>query len=158
MKQVFKFAAILFTIAVMTGCANSPLSIQAGNPDVYARSQVMSQGHVMEGKVVMSRKVQIAAGNAMTGIGAMAGGAIGAIATRNSSSAAMRTVGMLASAAAGSAVGSMVGTTEGNEIVVQFTDKSVRVVVQEQGSLMASQGETVLMLINGREARVIAKK
>ena len=158
MTQVVKVVAVLITIALLTACANSPLSIQPGNPDVYARSQVMSVGQVMEGKVVMSRKVQIAGGNTTTGIGAAAGGAIGALVTRNSSSAALRTVGMVASAAAGGVIGNMAGTTEGNEIVVQFTDRSVRVVVQEPGSIMAAQGDTVLMLINGREARVIAKK
>lgn len=158
MKSIFKAIIALFAVAVITGCANSPLALQQGNPDVYARNQVMSQGQVMEGKVIMARKVKITGGSAFTGIGAAAGGLLGAFATKNSSNAALKTMGMIAAAAAGGAVGNMAGTTEGNEIVVQFNDKSTRVVVQEPGSVMASKGDTVLMLVNGREARVVAKK
>lgn len=146
----------LLAVAILTGCAGAPLVSQQGNPNIYTRGQTMSPGHVVEGTVLQSRKVQIAAGSTMTGLGASIGGVLGAVAA-NKKGYAVQSVGALLGAVAGGALGNAAGKTEGNEIVVQLADNSLRVIVQEPGAVAAVAGERVLLLINGSEARVVGR-
>lgn len=154
--KCIKTILALIAVAVLAGCACSPLALQQGNPDTYSRGQAMSPGYVVEGKVVQARKVKISASSTMTGLGATVGGLIGAVASHKKSGA-LQTVATMLGAAAGAAAGKVAGNTEGNEIVVLLSDDSMRVIVQEPGAITAVAGEKVLLLINGTETRIVGR-
>lgn len=151
--------AIVLSLVVLTttGCSTTAMS-QGGNPDSYARGQTMAPGRVVEGIVLQTRPVNISGTKMATMIGATIGGLAGAALTKGKSNNFVTLLSGVAGAAAGGVAGTFVGETKGEELVVKLGDNDVRVIVQEKTNTAPVAGDRILVLVNGTQARVIAKR
>ncbi len=140
----------------LSGCANQS---QTGN--AYTASQSRQAQTVQRGKVVAIKDVDVAP--QQTGLGALAGGALGGIAGSNNGragsnqSAASSIVGMVIGGVAGSMVDKKVNTLKGQELSILLTNGSEIAIVQEidekEGPFLI--GEQVRVLTNaGGTSRV----
>lgn len=140
----------------LSGCANQS---QTGN--AYTASQSRQAQTVQRGKVVAIKDVDVAP--QQTGLGALAGGALGGIAGSNNGragsnqSAASSIVGMVIGGVAGSMVDKKVNTLKGQELSILLTNGSEIAIVQEidekEGPFLV--GEQVRVLTNaGGTSRV----
>ena len=149
----FKTTIALFVGAlILVGCGT--MIGQKGRPDIYSRSQAMTTGIVVEGTVVQVRKVKLASGSGFTSVAAGIGGLTGVALTRKSNANTNLIAGLIG-AATGGLIGSVAGTTTANEIVVRLPDNTRRAVVQEEGSQGYLAGDTVFLMINGAETRIV---
>jgi outer membrane lipoprotein SlyB len=153
----FKSAITLFfTALVLIGCGTQMIG-QRGNPDAYARSQAMTTSTVVEATVVQVRKVKVASGSGFTSLAAGIGGLTGVALARNSNGNKSLVAGMVG-ALTGGLIGSAAGTTTANEIIVYLPDNTRRAIVQDEGNASYAAGDTVLVVLNGNEARIVEKQ
>lgn len=148
--------AIVLSLAIvtLTGCASA--GGQGGNPNYYDRSQVFAPGAVIEGTVTQSRSVRLKGSGMATTVGAGLGGLAGAALTYAKSNVVTFAVGAVGAAIGGFAASKMSETT-GSEIVVQLVNNKTVVLVQESTDNVPAAGDRILLLINGKEARIVRK-
>ncbi|WP_194727086.1 hypothetical protein [Noviherbaspirillum malthae] len=153
----FKSAiTLLFTALVLIGCGTQIIG-QRGNPDRYTRNEAMTTSTVVEATVVQVRKVKVASGSGFTSLASGIGGLTGVVLARNSNGNTSLVAGMVG-ALTGGLIGSVAGTSTAEEIIVYLPDHTRRAIVQEEGSGSYSAGDSVLVVLNGSEARIVEKQ
>lgn len=148
MKKLLLIAAVS---VVVTGCATPPNSAS-----VYNRSQAQGEQTVRMGVVESVRNVTIDKG--ASGIGTLAGGALGGIAAGSNvgggnGALAAGIVGALLGGAAGNQIESRLSNTAGLEITVRLDSGELRAITQDADE-MFRVGERVRLLSSGRTTRV----
>lgn len=151
-----KFIFASFLAFFLLGCANQT---QTGN--AYTASQSRQAQTIQRGKVISVKDVEVTP--QQTGIGALAGGALGGVAGSNNGragsnqSAASSIVGMVIGGVAGSMIDKKINTLKGQEISILLTSGTEIAIVQEidekEGPYIV--GEQVRVLTNpGGTSRV----
>lgn len=140
----------LMAVLLLAGCATS-------NPDLVSRHEAQRLSTVLDATVLTVRPVTVA-GN-QTGAGAVAGGAIGAMAGASAgnwrNSGAYSLLGAVAGAVLGNAV--EYGSTQeaSLELLVQLRNGERRAIVQGVGSEAFRPGDAVLLVSSGGRVRVM---
>lgn len=139
---------ILFSVFLF-GCASQT---QTGN--AYSSNQSRQAQIIQRGKVTATKDVDVTPQH--TGVGALAGAALGSVAGSNNGragsnkSAASSILGMVIGGVAGSAVEKKVNTVKGQELSILLTNGSEIAIVQEidQNEGPFRIGEEVRVLTN----------
>jgi outer membrane lipoprotein SlyB len=124
------FATVLVSALAMTGCAYN-----SSSADVYTAGQAQREQTVRMGTVESVRGVTISSNNGQpTGIGALGGGAAGAV--------------------AGNAVENGVAKRSGVEITVRLDNGDLRAITQSATGEIFQAGDRVRLLSSGGVTRV----
>ena len=139
------------SLALMLGACST------SNPDVISRQNAQVAAQVQDGVVISVRAVTV--DGSQSGVGAAAGGVVGAIAGSSGSSIQREQVGLgvlagLAGALAGNAIERMATKEEAVEIIVQVRNGERRAIVQAKGSENFISGDPVLLITSGGKVRV----
>src|ERR1700749_110486 len=122
-------AALIVGSLAMSGCAYN-----SGSADVYTASQAQREETVRLGTVDSVRAVKISTNNGQpSGLGAIGGGALGAVAGRaggGRGSIVTAVIGALAGAVAGNAIENGVAVRDGVEITVLLDNGDLRAITQ----------------------------
>lgn len=147
-----RFFLITFLAVGLFGCAHQS---QTGN--AYTAGQSRQAQTVQRGKVVSVKAVDVSP--QQTGVGALAGGALGGIAGSNNGragsnqSAASSVVGMMIGGVAGSMMDKKLNTLKGQEIGILLTNGTEISIVQEidekEGPFLVGEQVRVLTSIGG---------
>lgn len=141
--------AVLAAAAVLGGCATS-------SPDVVSRSEAQRMATVTDAVVLSVRAVTV--DGSQSGVGAAAGGVVGAIAGSSvggrRESAAVGVLGAVVGGVVGNAVERMGTREEAIEVLVQLPSGERRSVVQAKGSETLAPGDAVILVNNGGKVRV----
>lgn len=139
----------LMAALLLGGCATS-------NPDLIRRNEAQRLSTVVDATVLTVRPVTI--DGSQTGAGAMAGGAVGAIAGSSvggrRESAAIGLLGAVAGAVLGNAIERSSTREESLEILVQLRNGERRAIVQAKGSESFNPGDAVIIVSTGGKVRV----
>lgn len=143
-------SAILVVILSLTGCA-APLT-----SDHYNAAETRTAADVNFGKIVHLSTVALNGNN--SGLGASAGGGLGAIAGSTNGIG----IKSIASAAAGGILGSMLGSASeeaatrktGIELIIQLDGGRAIAVVQEKSNVIYKLGQRVRVMTMGGTTRV----
>lgn len=148
MKKVL----FIFALVSLFGCASQT---QTGN--AYTAGQSRQAQTVQRGKVIAVKDVELAA--APSGVGALAGGALGSIAGSNNGrsgsnqSAASSIVGMVIGGVAGNMIDKKINKLKGQEISVLLNNGTEVAIAQEidekEGPFVVGEQVRVLSTING---------
>ena len=143
-------ASVLAASALITGCAST------SSGSIYSSSQAGREQTVRMGVVESVRQVSIE--GSKSGVGTLAGGAIGGVAGSNIGGGNRGSaVGTILGAVAGGVAGNMIeqGTTkkQGLEITVKLDNGELRAITQEADEAFRS-GERVRLLSGGGVTRV----
>ena len=138
-------------LAVLSGCAVTPNSA-----NVYSSRQTQGEQSVRMGVVESVREVSIDKGS--SGVGQLAGGAVGAVAAGSSIG---RGNGAIVAGILGAVAGGLVGQNveanmvnrRGLEITVKLDSGSLTAITQDADEIFRV-GERVRLLSSGRTARV----
>lgn len=155
MKHLF----VVLSIAMTTMLAPLGASAQSGN--VYNASQL--SGNVEEATVIQTRIVDVEeVGWQERSAGTALGGALGAVianAMGSNRSTAARAVLASLGAAAGGLAGNRLANTlaraQAQEIILRFPNGRLQVVVQPMPAQNVEAGESVLVLQQNRQTRII---
>ncbi len=142
----------VLALVSLCGCANQT---QTGN--AYTAGQSRQVQTVQRGKVIAVKDVDVAAHP--SGVGALAGGALGGIAGSNNGragsnqSAASSIVGLVIGGVAGSMVDKKLNTLKGQEISIVLNNGTEIAVVQEidekEGAFLVGEQVRVLSSVGG---------
>lgn len=148
MKKIILFVAVA---TILTACADMPNSAS-----VYSSRQAQGEQSVRMGVVESVRNVTIDQG--ASGVGTVAGGALGAIAagsTIGSGNGALAAgiVGAVAGGMAGNRIESRMATRPGLEITVRLENGELRAITQDADELFRV-GDRVRLLNSGGVTRV----
>ena len=143
-------ASALAASAAITGCAST------GSGSVYSSGQTRQEQTVRMGVVESVRQVSIE--GAKSGVGTLAGGAIGGVAGSNigggnRGSAVGTILGAVAGGVAGHAIEEGVTKKQGLEITVKLDNGELRAITQEADEAFRP-GERVRLLSGGGVTRV----
>jgi outer membrane lipoprotein SlyB len=141
------------TLAV-TGCAYN-----SSSADVYTADQTQREATVRMGTVESVRAVVISSNNGQpSGLGAVGGGALGAVAGSTigggKGSIVSAIIGGLAGAVAGNAVENGVAKQRGVEITVRLDNGDLRAITQAATGEPFQAGERVRLVSSGGVTRV----
>jgi outer membrane lipoprotein SlyB len=148
---MYRSTAALALLAALTACATS-------SPDVVNRNDAQIMSTVIDAVVLSVRPVTIDGGQ--SGAGAIAGGAIGAIAGSSvgrsgSNEAAIASVlGAVAGGILGNAAERTGTREEALEIMVQLRSGERRSIVQAKGTEALAPGDAVIIVSTGNRVRV----
>ncbi len=140
-------------IAVVTlalaGCASS-------SPDLVRRGEAQTMSTVLDATVLSVRPIKIE--GSQSGGGAVAGGAIGAIAGSSvgghRESAVVGIIGAVAGGVLGNLAERAATTEDGIEIMVQLRSGERRAIVQSKGNETFNPGDAVIIVSTGNRVRV----
>lgn len=135
--------------ATLAACATS-------SPDVISRNDAQRMSTVLDGTVLSVRPVTV--DGSQSGVGAAAGGVVGAIAGSSvggrRESGAIGVLGAVVGGVVGNAV-ERAGTREDAlEVLVQLRSGERRAIVQARGSESLNPGDAVIIVTTGGKARV----
>ncbi|MEI2418611.1 glycine zipper 2TM domain-containing protein [Orrella sp. JC864] len=151
MGRWLTIAALMGSLAVVTGCANRSASSQVYSYDQAQREQIVRTGTVTGVRPITIQQDQ------STGAGVVGGGALGGIAGSSvggGTGRALATVGgAILGAIAGNAVESRVGRSSGYEITVRLDNGETRVIAQE-ADVPISVGQRVQVISGAGPTRV----
>lgn len=149
MKRIPALLASLAAAAVLAGCTTT-------SPDVIGRQDANRLSTVLDGTVLSVRDVTVE--GSQSGVGASAGGVVGAIAGSSiggrRESAAGAVLGAVAGAVVGNAAERMGTREEAVEIMVQLRNGERRAIVQAKGGEQLKPGDAVVIVTTGGKARV----
>ena len=149
MTRTLALLASLATAAVLAGCTTT-------SPDVIGRQDANRLSTVLDGTVLSVRDVTVE--GSQSGVGASAGGVVGAIAGSSiggrRESAAGAVLGAVAGAVVGNAAERMGTREEAVEIMVQLRNGERRAIVQAKGGEQLKPGDAVVIVTTGGKARV----
>ena len=138
--------SLAFTLA---GCATS-------RSDVVSRHDAQRMTTVVDATVLSIRAVTI--DGSQSGMGATAGGVVGAIAGSSiggrRDSAVGGVLGAVAGALAGNAIERNTTREESQEILIQLRNGERRAIVQAKGGETLQPGDAVIIVSNGSKVRV----
>lgn len=145
-RTAFALAAIAVALA---GCVST-------SPDMIRRNEAQTMSTVIDATVLSVRPVKIE--GSQSGGGAVAGGAIGAIAGSsvggNRESAIVGVLGAVAGGVIGNAVERLSTAEEALEIMVQLRSGERRAIVQAKGDETFNPGDAVIIVSTGNRVRV----
>jgi outer membrane lipoprotein SlyB len=147
-------AALIAGSVVISGCAYN-----SSSADVYTASQAQREETVRMGTVDSVRAVKISTNNGQpSGLGALGGGAIGAVAGSRigggTGSIVTGIIGGIAGAVAGNAIENGVAVRDGLEITVRLDNGDIRAVTQSATGEIFQAGDRVRLLSSGGVTRV----
>lgn len=150
MKKFTQGVLVLISVALLGACATS-------SPDVISRQDAQVAAQVQDGTVISIRPVTV--DGSQTGMGAAAGGVVGAMVGSSGSSIKREqaTLGILAGVAgavAGNAIERMATKEEAFEIIVQLRNGERRAIVQAKGNETLMAGDPVIIVTSGGKVRV----
>ncbi|MFJ1299717.1 hypothetical protein CEK29_02285 [Bordetella genomosp. 5] len=144
-------AAVVTSVAVLSGCANPSASA-----NTYSYGQAQREQIVRTGTVTGVRPITIQ-NDKSSGGGMLAGGALGGVAGNAIGGGTGRTIatvgGVILGALAGNAVENQVGRSSGYEITVRLDNGETRVVAQE-ADVPVSVGQRVQVVSGAGPTRV----
>jgi outer membrane lipoprotein SlyB len=154
MKKLMSFGFAVCAVAGLTACASS-------SPDVIRREDAQIMSFIQEGVVISIRPVTV--DGSQSGIGAAAGGVIGAIGGSGASGVqreqqALGVLGAVAGAVVGNAIERMTTREEAVEILVQLKNGDRRAIVQAKASEILVAGDAVTIVTSGSKVRVTKSK
>ncbi|WP_322999388.1 glycine zipper 2TM domain-containing protein [Castellaniella sp.] len=145
-------AGISLSALVLAGCAN-----QSASGSVYTYGQAQQEQIVRYGTVVSVRPVVIQSDKS-SGVGALAGGALGGVAGSTIGGGRGQILtsigGALLGGLAGNAVENQVNKTQGLEITVRLDNGETRVIAQAN-DIALSSGQRVQVISGGGPTRVV---
>lgn len=149
--RLFAAGAAISAVAVLAGCANPSAS-----SSVYSYGQAQREQIVRSGTVTAVRPIVIQK-DGSSGVGMLAGGALGGVAGNAIGGGSGRTIatvgGAILGALAGGATENRVGRTSGLEITVRLDNGETRVVAQEADQPL-SVGQRVQVISGAGPTRV----
>ena len=150
MKSTIQVFVVVVVASVLSACATS-------SPDVISRKEAQVPALVQDAVVISIRPVTVD-GN-QSGMGAAAGGVVGAMVGSGGSSIKREqtSLGILAGVAgavAGNAIERMATKEEAFEIIVQLASGERRAIVQAKGSESLMAGDPVILVTSGGKVRV----
>ena len=154
MKKMMSLGLAMCAVAALTACASS-------SPDVIRREDAQIMSFIQEGVVISIRPVTV--DGSQSGIGAAAGGVIGAIGGSGASGVqreqqALGVLGAVAGAVVGNAIERMTTREEAVEILVQLKNGDRRAIVQAKASEILVAGDAVTIVTSGSKVRVTKSK
>lgn len=156
MKTSARLALIPMVAGMLavTGCAYN-----SSSPDVYYAGQAQREASVRMGTVESVRAVTISSNNGQpSGLGAVGGGAVGAVAGSTigsgKGSIVSAIIGGLAGAVAGNAIENGVAKRNGVEITVRLDNGDLRAITQATTSDIFQAGDRVRLVSSGGVTRV----
>ncbi len=139
----------LLIAATLAGCAST-------DPDLRPRVDAMRMAQVQDGTLLAVRKVRLD-GN-QTGLGATVGTVAGAVSGStvggNRESVVFATLGAVLGGVIGHAIERNSGRDEALELIVQLRNGERVAIVQSQGDERFNPGDAVMVITQGRSARV----
>ncbi len=150
MKNIVQSLGMVALVAVLSACATS-------SPDVINRQDAQVAALVQDGVIISIRPVTV--DGSQTGMGAAAGGVVGAMVGSGGSSIQREQVSLgilagLAAAVAGNAIERMATREEAFEIIVQLRNGDRRAIVQAKGNETLLAGDPVIIVTSGNKIRV----
>ena len=154
MKKMMSLGLVVCAVAGLTACASS-------SPDVIRREDAQIMSFIQDGVVISIRPVTV--DGSQSGIGAAAGGVIGAIGGSGASGVqreqqALGVLGAVAGAVVGNAIERMTTREEAVEILVQLKNGDRRAIVQAKASEILVAGDAVTIVTSGSKVRVTKSK
>ncbi len=144
-----RFAALALTALALAGCAST-------DPDLRPRTEAMRMAQVQDGTVMAVRTVRL--DGHQSGLGATAGTVAGAVAGSsvggNRESVVFATLGAVLGGVIGHAVERSAGRDEALELIVQLRNGERVAIVQSKGDERFQPGDAVMVITQGRSARV----
>ncbi|MFT0533229.1 glycine zipper 2TM domain-containing protein [Castellaniella hirudinis] len=146
-------AAVLSVAALtLAGCAN-----QSASGSVYTYGQAQREQTVRYGTVVSVRAVVIQSAQS-SGVGALAGGALGGVAASSIGGGSGQVLasigGALLGGLAGNAIENQANKTQGLEVTVRLDNGETRVIAQAN-DIALSPGQRVQLISGAGPARVV---
>ena len=150
MKNIVQSLGMVALVAVLSACATS-------SPDVINRQDAQVAALVQDGVIISIRPVTV--DGSQTGMGAAAGGVVGAMVGSGGSGIQREQVSLgilagLAAAVAGNAIERMATREEAFEIIVQLRNGDRRAIVQAKGNETLLAGDPVIIVTSGNKIRV----
>jgi len=150
MKNTVQSLVVVAAVTVLSACATS-------SPDVISRQDAQVAAQVQDGVVISIRQVTV--DGSQSGIGAAAGGVVGAAVGSGGSSIQREKIGLgvlagVAGALAGNAIERMATKEEAFEIIVQLRSGERRAIVQTKGNETLLAGDSVIIVTSGNKVRV----
>lgn len=150
MKNTVRNLTVIALVALLGACATS-------SPDVISRQDAQVAAQVQDGTVISIRSVTVD-GN-QSGMGAAAGGIVGAAVGTGGSTIQREKIGLgvlagVAGALAGNAIERMATKEEAVEIIVQLRNGERRAIVQAKGNETLMAGDPVILVTSGGKVRV----
>jgi outer membrane lipoprotein SlyB len=141
--------ALAAAAALLTGCAST-------DPDLRSRPEAMRMAQVQDGTVIAVRKVKLDGNQTGLGatVGAVAGGVAGGSVGGRRESAVFSTLGAVLGGVLGHAIERSGGREEALEFIVQLRNGERVAIVQSQGEERFNPGDAVMIITQGRSARV----
>ncbi|AEE68190.1 lipoprotein [Bordetella pertussis] len=150
-RRLLAVAAVAGSVAVLAGCANPSAS-----SGVYTYGQAQREQIVRTGTVTGVRPITIQ-NDKSSGVGLVAGGALGGVAGNAVGGGTGRTIatvgGVILGALAGNAIENRAGKSSGYEITVRLDNGETRVVAQE-ADVPISVGQRVQVISGAGPTRV----
>ncbi|NYT63442.1 glycine zipper 2TM domain-containing protein [Alcaligenaceae bacterium] len=150
--RVLAMTVLAASMAVLAGCANNTASSSVYTYGQAQREQIVRTGTVDAVRTVIIQK------DSSSGVGALAGGALGGVAAstigRGTGNILATIGGGLLGAVAGNAVENQVGKTQGLEITVRLDNGETRVIAQA-ADVAIGVGQRVRLISGNGPTRVV---
>ena len=150
MKNTVRNLTAIALVTLLGACATS-------SPDVISRQDAQVAAQVQDGTVISIRSVTV--DGSQSGMGAAAGGIVGAAVGTGGSTIQREKIGLgvlagVAGALAGNAIERMATKEEAVEIIVQLGNGERRAIVQAKGNETLMPGDPVILVTSGGKVRV----
>ena len=150
MRNTVQSLVLVAAVTVLSACATS-------SPDVISRQDAQVAAQVQDGTVISIRPVTV--DGSQSGMGAAAGGIVGAAVGTGGSTIQREKIGLgvlagVAGALAGNAIERMATKEEAFEIIVQLRNGDRRAIVQAKGNETLLAGDSVIIVTSGGKVRV----
>ena len=150
MRNTVQSLVLVVAVTVLSACATS-------SPDVISRQDAQVAAQVQDGTVISIRPVTV--DGSQSGMGAAAGGIVGAAGGTGGSTIQREKIGLgvlagVAGALAGNAIERMATKEEAFEIIVQLRNGDRRAIVQAKGNETLMAGDSVIIVTSGGKVRV----
>ena len=150
MRNTVQSLVLVVAVTVLSACATS-------SPDVISRQDAQVAAQVQDGTVISIRPVTV--DGSQSGMGAAAGGIVGAAVGTGGSTIQREKIGLgvlagVAGALAGNAIERMATKEEAFEIIVQLRSGDRRAIVQAKGNETLMAGDSVIIVTSGGKVRV----
>ena len=150
MRNTVQSLVLVAAVTVLSACATS-------SPDVISRQDAQVAAQVQDGTVISIRPVTV--DGSQSGMGAAAGGIVGAAVGTGGSTIQREKIGLgvlagVAGALAGNAIERMATKEEAFEIIVQLRNGDRRAIVQAKGNETLMAGDSVIIVTSGNKVRV----